>query len=55
MKNLLARIFLSIIAVIITILVLVTAALAYCAFDRKSALSSIPRNYSIYLHGEPAF
>ena len=55
MKNLLARIFLSIIAVIITILVLVTAALAYCAFDRKSALSSIPRNYSIYLHTDSAF
>ncbi|MBB5226435.1 hypothetical protein DYE50_08775 [Treponema ruminis] len=55
MKKLLARIFLSIISVILTILLLLAAALAYCAFDRKSALSSIPRNYSLYIHTDSAF
>ena len=54
-KSLIVRFFLSIITVIITILMLLAAAFAFAAFDRRSSLASIPRNYSIYLRTDSAF
>ena len=54
-RNPVVKVLIIIITVLITLLVLLAAALAYCAFDRKSALSSIPRNYSIYVHTDSAF
>lgn len=54
-RNPIIRFFLSIIIVVLTILVIVAGVLAFCAFDRKSALSSIPRNYTVYVHTDSAF
>jgi len=53
--NPIIRFLLSIVTVILTILVLVASAFAFCAFDRKSSLSAIPRNYSLYMHTDSAF
>lgn len=54
-RNPLVRFFISIFAIILTILVILAAVCAYSAFDRKSALSSIPRTYSVYVHTDSAF
>ncbi len=54
-RNPVVKVLIFIITILITLLVLLAAALAYCAFDRKSALSSIPRNYSVYVHTDSAF
>ena len=56
-KNLnpIVRVLFFIITVLITLLVLLAAVLAFCAFDRKSALSSIPRNYTVYVRTDSTF
>ena len=54
-KNPIVRFFLSIIVIALTLLVLASAALAFCAFDRKSSLSAVPRNYSVYVRTDSAF
>lgn len=54
-KNPLLRFFVSIVTIVLTLAVLLAAALAFSAFDRRSSLASIPRNYSIYLRTDSAF
>ncbi len=54
-KNPLIIFFSAVLTVLLTLLVLVSAVLAYCAFDKRSSLASIPQKYSLYLHSDSAF
>ena len=54
-KNPVLRFFAAVVTVALTLALLLTAALAYSAFDRRSPLSSVPRNYSVYMRTESAF
>ncbi|MBQ8681075.1 MAG: hypothetical protein IJ530_15190 [Treponema sp.] len=54
-RNPFVRFFFSIVTIILTLVVLLAAALAFSAFDRRSSLASIPRNYSIYVRTDSAF
>ncbi|MCR4821796.1 MAG: DUF3352 domain-containing protein [Treponema sp.] len=54
-KNPLVSFFLSIATIVLTLLVIMTGILAFSAFDRRSSLASVPRNYSLYLHTDSAF
>ena len=54
-KNPIVRFFVVLLVILLAFLLLICGLLAYSALDRKSALSSIPRNYSIYVHTDSAF
>ena len=54
-RNPILRFFVSIITIVLTLAVLLAAALAFSAFDRRSSLASIPRNYSLFVRTESAF
>ncbi|WP_407426315.1 hypothetical protein [Treponema sp.] len=41
--------------VLLTLIAVLALAFGYAAFDRKSSLSSIPRNYSVYVRTNSAF
>ena len=45
----------ALLTIFLTILVLLSGLLAFCAFDKRSSLASIPRDYSFYLHSDSAF
>ncbi|MBR1404229.1 MAG: hypothetical protein IJ558_08610 [Treponema sp.] len=55
MKKFLVRFFVALVTVVLTLALFVAACLSYAAFDRRSSLSSIPRNYSVYLRTDSAF
>lgn len=54
-KNPFLRFVLVLGTIILTLLVVVALILAFCAIDRKSSLSCVPRNYSIYVRTDSAF
>ena len=54
-RNPVLSFFVGLLSVVLVLALLVSASLAFCAFDKKSSLAAVPRNYSFFLRSESAF